>query len=188
MSAKEKLEEIVQSYDSLKKICNAAKERSKRDTSFALQIIQSKKAKKIESKENIIDIYFDSLHQKIDEHYVIELIATFEQIIFSRIDNAYGEINSILSTEYAKRQQKRQAAPLNRCTSSFIKNKEEIRNLGGASKILENQVSKESLDELDEIIKYRNWLSHGKRDVGKNSFLKFEEINLIFLKIIDEIE
>lgn len=186
--AKEIIEKIVQSYESLKKICNDARERTKRDNSFAVQIIPFQKSKKTEDKEKIIYKYFDSLHEKIAEHYIIELIATFEQVIFKRIDNAYGEINTILSTEYAKRQQKRQAAPLYRCTNAFIKNKEDIRNLGGASKILENQLSKKSIDELDEIIKYRNWLTHGKREVGKNSSLKFEDINRIFLTIIDEIE
>ena len=192
MSAKMKLEEIVQSYESLKNICNTAKKRTKREPSFALDIIpqtkKMKKMKKIKGKRDIIDDYFDSLYQRITEHYIIELIATFEQIIFDRLDNAYGEISSILSAEYTKRRKNNKPTPLYLCTNSFIKNKENIRNLGGASKILENKISQESLDDLNEIIKYRNWFSHGKREVGEESILTFEEINQRFLTIINEID
>ena len=71
---------------------------------------------------------------------------------------------------------------------SFIKNKEDIRNLRGAGKVLNNQLSSESLNELDEIIQYRNWLSHGKRDVGQESLLSFEEIKQRFQIVLDEIK
>lgn len=128
------------------------------------------------------------MHQRITEHYILELTAAFERIIFNRLDNAYGDINRILTAEYEKRQRKGQPAPLNRCASSFIKNKEDIRNLRGAGKVLNNQLSSESLNELDEIIQYRNWLSHGKRDVGQESLLSFEEIKQRFQIVLDEIK
>jgi len=46
--------------------------------------------------KDLIDDYFDTLNQKIAGNCVSYIIATFERIVFARIDNACGEIKSII--------------------------------------------------------------------------------------------
>jgi hypothetical protein len=54
MPAIEKLEEIANSYESLKAICKSAKERIKREPSYSSEIIhQAKRKKKIEDKRDV---------------------------------------------------------------------------------------------------------------------------------------
>jgi len=195
MSAKETVEEVFQMYESLKEISDDGKEKIRRgNQSFARRIIPlSPKTEKIlrsKDKNDFIDDYFDTLNQKIADHSVLDMIATFERIVFTRIVNTYGEIRNIVKDEYDKRRSKKnRPAPLYHSATAFIKNRDDIRSLSGARKILENQISEESFENLDKIIAHRNWLSHGKReDVGSDSKLKIEEVFNILTKIIDEIQ
>jgi hypothetical protein len=178
MSGREKLKEIFESYESLKEICNDAKEQSKRNNRFAIRVIpflgKSKKPK-LEHHSVIAD-YFDSLNERIKDHYILELIAAFEHIIFKRFENTSGEIKTIVK--------KQQSLPPYR--SSFIKTEKDIHNLSGAREILESQISGKLYDNLKEITDHRNWLSHGKRrDVGKESLLSIEDIYEILTEIIE---
>ncbi|MDM8548664.1 hypothetical protein QUF72_01250 [Desulfobacterales bacterium HSG2] len=195
MSVKETLEELFQLYGASKVICDGAKEKVMRgDMSFARRIFpdSSKTERTLRSrdKRDFIDEYFDILKQKIAEHYTLNIIAIFERMVFERIDNTYGEIKNIVRDEYDKRRSRRdRPAPLYHSATAFVKGKDDIRNLSGARRILENQISPESSEELDKIIAHRNWLSHGKReDVGCDSNLNTEEVYEILIKILDEIE
>ncbi len=189
MSAKEILEEVYQKYVSSKKIYNSAKERTRRDSNFALNIIPPGKSKKTQD-EHLIDDYFDQLRTEIEELYILNIITTFERMVFNKINNAYGVIKDIVTIEYNKRYSKKnKPVPLYHSAVSFIKDKEDIHNLSGVRKVLEKQISEELLEDLKEIIEYRNWLSHGKRrNIGKASTLNIDEIKEILMKIIDEIE
>ncbi len=190
MSAKETLETVYQQYASSVKIYDSAKERTRRDGNFTIRILPSRKTRKIKDESHIVDDYFDLLYAEVTELYILDIIATFERIVFQKIDNAYGEIKNIVTTEYDKRHSKKhRPAPLYHSAASFIKDKEDVHSLSGARKILENQITEESSEDLREIIDYRNWLSHGKRrNVGRASTLKIEEIKEILMRIIDEIE
>lgn len=190
MSARETLEKVYQQYTSSVKIYDSAKERIRRDGNFAIRIIPARKGRKIQNESHITDDYFGQLYAEITELYILNIIATFERIVFQKIDNAYGEIRSIVTIEYDKRHSKKhKPAPLYHSAASFIKDKEDVHSLSGARKILENQITEESSEYLREIIEYRNWLSHGKRrNVGRASTLKIDEIKEILMKIIDEIE
>jgi len=108
MSANDKLKEILESYESLKEICNHAKEKICRNPgdSFAKKILLIEDIKAKDKKE-IIEVYFDSLLQRITEHFILDIIAAFENIVFTRIDNAHGEIKSIATDEYKKRHSKK---------------------------------------------------------------------------------
>lgn len=120
----------------------------------------------------------------------LDLIATFERIMFQKTDNTYGEIRSIVTTEYDRRYSKKhRPAPLYHSAASFIRDREDIHNLSGVRKIPENGMTEGLSESLREIIEYRNRLSHGKRrNVGRASELKIEEIKEILMKIIDETE
>ncbi|HGY12062.1 MAG TPA: hypothetical protein ENK36_06835 [Desulfobacterales bacterium] len=191
MPAKEKLENILETYGSLKEISDSAKGIIMREpgSSFARRIISPEKAKRKKRREDAVDDYFDSLQKQIKEYCILDMITTFEQVVFAKIDNAYGEIKSTVKKEYKKRGSKDKPAPLYNSAPAFIKTKADIHNLSGAKKLLEKQISQKSFNDLTEIIEYRNWLSHGKRNtVGKYSKLSLDEIYEIFVKILDEIQ
>ncbi|MCP4104248.1 MAG: hypothetical protein GY749_01710 [Desulfobacteraceae bacterium] len=190
MSAKETLEETYQKYVSWMKIYESAKERTQRDKNFAPKVIPPGKSKKTPYEHQIIADYFDQLYTEITELYILNIITTFERMVFNKIDNAYGVIKDIVTVEYNKRYSKKdKPAPLYHSAVSFIKVKEDIHNLSGARKVLEKQITEELSEDLKEIIEYRNWLSHGKRrNVGEASILTIEQIKEILMKIIDEIE
>lgn len=186
MSARMKMEEIAHSYELLKTICNEAKRRISTDNTFAMRIFAVSSSRKIKNKNEIADKYFDSLYQAIAEQHILQIIATFEGIVFKRLENAAGNIESIVTKQYRKNGRN---MPFNRCVSSFIKGPKDVSNLGGAKKMMKNQIPEHLYDELEEIIDYRNWLSHGKRfDVGKESLLSFDEINKTLLRIIESIK
>jgi len=189
MSAKETLEDVYQQYISSQKIYDFAKNRTKREPNFGIEIIPyPHKAKKTQLKSHIVDDYFDKLCTDITELYVLKIITTFEKIVFDKIADAYRIIESVITKEYRKRHSKQEPTTLHKSVTSLIKTKEDIFSLSGAKDILEKQISRDSLENLTEIIEYRNWLSHGKRqDVGKDSTLTIEEIKDILIKIVDEI-
>ncbi|MCP4349089.1 MAG: hypothetical protein GY795_26715 [Desulfobacterales bacterium] len=190
MGAKEGFEEVFETYDSLKEICNDVRKRIliNPTSSFAKKLISPEKIKRKKKKEDIVNDYFDSLNQKITDHCVMDIIATFEEIVFDRIDNAYGDIKRIVTDEYKKRYSKKEPAPFYISASLFIKNRGDIYNLSGVKKLLENRISKELFEQLTEIIEHRNWLSHGKRrDVGSESTLNINDIYAILAEILDEI-
>jgi len=178
MSAKEKtLKEIFESYESLKEICDAGKKRIKRgDHDFAQKLGMSPKAMK-KDKDKAVKVYFDKLYERIEEHYALELISTFEGLMFDQFGDTAGVIKGFVKSGYERMQKKNEHTPLYLSASSFIKTKEDIRSLSGAKNILEKQISEELHEELKEIIAYRNWLSHGK-NYGKRSGIEEPKVKL----------
>ncbi|MDM8549970.1 hypothetical protein QUF72_07840 [Desulfobacterales bacterium HSG2] len=196
MSAKEILKEIFESYESLKEICDAAENRVKRgDRRFGEKLgVIPKSGKKEKQKET--EAYFDSLCERIEEHYALELISTFEGLVFDRLGDTAGVIRRVVKSGYEKMRKNHKPTPLYHSASAFIKTREDIRSLSGASNILGKQIkqiSEELHEELEEIIDYRNWLSHGK-NYGKREGIKepgikpeIEDIYNILIRIIEEV-
>lgn len=177
-------------YYDLKDICSAVRETALRspNSPVAGKIFSAGKTVRKRDKRDIINEHFDSLQQKIEELCVLNIVASFEMAVFRRIGNAYGEIKSIVEDGYNKRLSKREPVPFYIASSSFVKNREDIRNLSGVRKLLENKIPEALFNQLAEIIEYRNWLSHGKRaNVGKESGLKVDEIYSTLNKIFDRI-
>lgn len=57
---------------------------------------------------------------------------------------------------------------------SFIKNKDDIKYLGGMKRLLEGTLPKDLQTKLDEIIAYRNQLAHGET-AGQATELTLDE-------------
>ena len=151
MAVRKKLDNIYGLYQSLIQICDAAIERSKRDWSFTIEVISPKAPKKKQNKNKLIDDHFDTVKSKIEELYILDLITTFEQIMFEKIINTSGEIKKMVKYQFERRlkdynnnnQKKDKSIALVKSAVSFIKNKEDIHNLSGAKKIIENQMKSE---------------------------------------------
>jgi len=180
------LEDIHESYKSLKKICDTAKNQAERDWSFFKETFPYSGNKKGSKKNVVIAKHFDNLYQSIEKRHISELISTFERIVLERFVDTSEEIKTIVKSEYEKRRKKEQRVPLYH--STFIKTRDNIHNLSGIRDILAPQLSDELKKQLKEITEYRNWLSHGERnDVGKESPLGFKDIYEILTDIIGKL-
>lgn len=133
--------------------------------------------KKVRDRKKYIASYFDELQKSVFEYSFLEMVAVFENIVFSKIDNASGEIRQVVKNGYAK-------APFRENAVSFVKNKEDVYNLSGLKKLVEGKISQELSDELSEILEHRNYLAHGKRGIGKKSTLTIEEVYEILEKVL----
>ncbi len=180
------LKEVLNKYTCLKRICEYAQERASNKASGA-QFIQNiqlpvigntvKRRSSIHVKE-----YFDEeLQQSILDYALLDIVATFERILFLKIDNASGEIKRIVNNNYPT------PAPLSKMSESFIRNKEDISNLAGIAKLLEGKIPQRLSSQLSIIREHRNWIAHGKRSVGQPSHLTIQEIHDILQEILDTV-
>lgn len=186
MSAKESLKETFRSYKELKIICGAARETAFRNPNYPIfrEIILTDntiRRNKKKNKRDIVNEYFDSLEQRITEHYIVEIVAVFEQNIFRRVSTAHGEIRKIVKNEYGKR-------AFHIAAPSFVKDQKDIYNLSGIKTLLENKIAKNLFEKFSTIIEHRNWLSHGKRiGVGRESDLTIEQIYEVLSEISEAV-
>jgi hypothetical protein len=144
------LKAALETYCDLKEICSAARETALRspNSPVAGKIFSAGRTVRKRDKRDIINEHFDSLQQKIEELCVLNIVASFEMAVFRRIGNAYGEIKSIVEDGYNKRLSKREPVPFYIASSSFVKDREDIRNLSGVRKLLEIRYRKTSLNSL----------------------------------------
>ena len=89
------LNQCYKNYIFLLKLLNSANERAISDKSN--KFIESYKipvvlvGKKKSKREQIIDSYFDMLHQELFDNQFVNLVATFERIVFSKLPNTIGK-------------------------------------------------------------------------------------------------
>lgn len=133
--------------------------------------------KKVRDRKKHIATYFDELQKSIFDSSFLEMVAVFEKIAFSKIDNASGEIRRVVKDGYSK-------APFRENAVSFVKDKEDVYNLSGLKKLVEGRISNELSDHFSEILEHRNYLAHGKRGIGKKSTLSIEEIYEILEEVL----
>ncbi len=161
-----KLKAVFEKYRCLKGICFNARERAKSDpTNFVRTISLPFPGKEVKNRRKYIANYFDELQKSIFDYSFLDLVAIFEEIVFSKISNASGEIKRIVKDEYSK-------APFRESAASFVKDKDDIYNLSGVRKLLEGKIPQEMSADLAGTLEHRNYLAHGKRvGIGKQSTL-----------------
>jgi len=96
MSGKE-LEEIYQLYLSSIEIYNYAQDRAKSDDKISDKFKIASKNKKNQKK--VVQKHFDKLKTDIKEFYILNIITTFEKIIFIKIQQARGDIKKLLTKD-----------------------------------------------------------------------------------------
>ena len=175
---------MFEKYICLIKICEYAQERATNKASgtdfiqrFALPLQQAKVTSKafVQIKE-----YFDEqLQQTIVDYALLDMVATFEKMLFLRIDNASGEIKRMVTEKY------KAPAPLAKMSAAFIKDQADVYNLAGVTALLEGKIPPRLVSQLAAIREHRNWLAHGKRSVGQPSTLTIHEVYKILQEILD---
>jgi hypothetical protein len=105
---------------------------------------------------------FDKATPTLYEVCFIDLVRVFEQIVFDLIDTASGQIRRAIKSA------SKEKYPFYLCAENFVKvvvkdGEGDIANLGELQKILEGKISPDLHKKLTNIVKYRNWLAHGKR-------------------------
>lgn len=182
------LEDVYQLYLSSIEIYNYAQDQAKKDYSVAHKFnIQPKSNKK--KYLNAIQQHFDRLKTDLEEFYILNIITTFEGIVFRRIQQTRGDIEKIIDKRYGQRIKDKEKIYFHRSAKSFLKSDKDIFSLGRAIKLLEKQIKDIKLfDDLEKIRDHRDYLSHGKRiNVGKESQFSIEEIKDKLIAIVDSI-
>ncbi len=176
------LKEVLERYYCLKGVCENARRRAGDNPTspFVKSIslpIYDKKAK--DRRENI-EKYFDNILDSVDDYCFLDMVAVFERIVFSKADNASGEIRRVVRDGYSK-------PVFHISAASFVKDREDIYNLSGVKKLLEGKISRELSDGLSEIFEHRNFLAHGKRGIGRQSALTIDELHDILQEVLNMI-
>jgi len=176
------LKDSMETYHSMKEICLAAKKMASINPGkYVVDYKLPLKGKKSKSRKEEINKFFDKIQDKLLENFFLDLVSSFERVIFIKLDNASGNMKKILKNEYPSK------LPFSRQTDNLVKDRDSIKNLNNIRDILKNKIPEELQNELTEIIKYRDKLAHGKRFHEKLRPTKLEDVLLTLENILDEI-
>lgn len=170
---------VYNKYTTLLKLCINAKERAISDKTdrFIINIgIVDIIGRPKKNRKNIIKEYFDKIQKDIEENTILNLVATFEKIIFIKIPPTINHSKQILSSNYNDQY------PFSSSIKSFVKESSDINNISAIQTILTGSISVTLERKLKEIIAQRNRIAHGKR-FGRESDLTVNET----LEKLDEI-
>ncbi len=187
--SEKKLEEIYQLYLSSIEIYNYAQDRAKAKYEIADKFKIQSKSKGKQNYPKAIEQHFDQLKADIKDLYVLDIIATFENILFKKIQQTLGVIEKIIDKGYERKIKDDEKIYFRYSSKTFLKSETDIFSLGGAMKLLEKQIKNKKLfNDLKNIREHRDYLSHGKRiDVGKQTQFSIEEIKDKLMVIIKSI-
>lgn len=166
------LSDCYNNYLVMLKICLNAKDRALSDKTnkyiFSLGgNLLGNKTKSNRSKE--IELFFDNLQQDLIDSYFINIVATFEKIIFSIIPNAVGDTRKIVNENYDDKK------PFKPMIDRFVKDTNDFNNLSNIKELLRGKIASDLYEVFDEIINYRNRIAHGKR-FGEETTLNLEDL------------
>lgn len=176
-------DELLQCYSNfivLRNLCISGKERAladKSDNFLRHHKIPAAGLKKKGRKETI-ENYFDSLQQQIFDNSFVDLVATFERIIFIKIGNSSGLLRRIVKENYSAQY------PFSIAIEGFIKDSNTINRLSSIQKILDGGISNYLSEHLKNVIDYRNRITHGKR-FGSETTLTMKKTLEILNEVLD---
>lgn len=101
--------------------------------------------------------YFDQVHDQLQDSAILALVSCFERIAFEWMKTATGEFRNLLADGYSESDAYGRVAPY------FVRTPSDVNNLGGLLDSLEGVMSEDMHARLGRIVKYRNYISHGKR-------------------------
>lgn len=107
-----------------------------------------------------INQIFDDADEALRDLFIVELVATFERVIFGLAGTAIGEFRRAVDLVPER-------TPFYEFRARFIFTAESIGNLGGMREILKDLCV--NFDRIRVIVEYRDWVAHGKRFARKPS-------------------
>lgn len=116
-----------------------------------------------------IETYFDQIRKQISDNTFVEMVATFERIVFTKIGNATGLTRKVVREHYE------QGNPFHTAIASFVKSPDEINRLSSLHNMLQGRIPNDLSDRFGEIISYRNRVTHGRR-FGEDTHLTLQEV------------
>ena len=149
--------------------------------SYLDKIVPQQIAKVYSLKEKTALTFTDNLTRTAYENSVVNLVSTFERVVFAKYKTTYGKIKSIVGNQVTR--------PLD-----YYKSRENFANgnidkLSGIIYLLEGHLSAELLLKLKMIKDHRNYIAHGKRDTAPPAIeFKLSEMAKILDDVIKEIE
>ena len=112
--------------------------------------------KKCRSARDFSQELFDDLMPALYDACFIGVVGVFEKIVFDHLDNALTPMKMVMETGY-------QSGPFSFCAKSFVRGKDEIKNLGNVVQLLKGKIPADLEKDLTWIVDYRNRLAHGRR-------------------------
>lgn len=176
----DRLNEPIDNYKVItsisKKALDLTKQNSKYISEFNLPILGTK------SKNQLRDIetYFDTLSDRVLEYAYLELFATFEAIVIEKITNASGNMKATLKDNY-------NGSDFLNFEDRFVKNADDLGSLNKILSLLKNKIASENFEKLEEIVKYRDKLAHGKRFHNDVVLDRIEDTRDVMKAILEEI-
>lgn len=131
---------------------------------------------KVPRRKEIL-VYFNNLRKQVSDNAFVEMVATFERIVFTKIGNATGLTRKIVREHYER------GNPFHIAIISFIKSSDEINRLSSLYNILHGRIPNDLSDSFEEIISYRNRVAHGKR-FGEDTHLTLQDVSETLGKIL----
>ena len=167
----EDLSDCYNNYLVMLKICLMAKDRALSDKSnkYIFSLGGKLLGNTTTNRSKDIEIFFDNLQQDLIDSYFISIVATFENIIFSKIPKAVGDTRKIVKNNYDEN------GPFGSVIGRFIKATNDFKNLSNIKELLRGKIPSNLFDVFDEIVNYRNRIAHGKR-FGEETTLNLEDL------------
>jgi len=173
------LESIVANYHVVQSICSKALaltlQNDRYISDFKLPNFWEKSSK---DKVGKIQQYFDHLNDSILENFYLELFACFEATVLEKVKLASGEMSKILKKNY------KGAFPFVSYEDRFVKNIDDMSGLNKILDLLKDKIPSDLFKGLEEIVKYRNKLAHGKRFHENINLNSLEDTHKIMREII----
>lgn len=153
------LRRSLELYQGLKRICDKArKDALANPADFAQKHDWPLEPRREKDDREFFKKFFDDLMIKIDEMCLVNLAATFEKIVFARLDSTGGDIKGVLDRGYGNDR------PFFGARDKFVKTAVDFNNLRGAQEALCSAGMKQILiKDLRFVIDQRNRIAHGKR-------------------------
>lgn len=182
MAGSPELQKCLDRYTDLNNSCLYVQERVKADNTgkFFQAVPLTIFGKKTKNRKKDEEEFFDDIKSKLIEFCFLDIVSTFEKLVFKKLENGLGNARTIVKKKYPPKD------PFGICAASFIKNKDDIRYLGGLHHLLEGKLQKDLQTKLGEIIERRNQLAHGDRS-GKETQLTLAETVEILEAILDKV-
>ena len=177
----EKLDLAISNYKVISAITKKAQTLTLSNDKYVSEFNLPDFSKNYKNSKNEIETYFDNLNDRILEYAYLELFAGFEATVIEKIKLASGEMSKTIKENYNN------SFPFVNYEKKFVKNADDLSSLNKILDLLKNKINDKLYEGLEDIVKYRDKLAHGKRFHENVALDSIESTYDIMIEILDEI-